>query len=168
MNLVRAMRQWLHHTEFRIGDPPCPSEVSDKLQQLVAFLQEQAKTPPPDPNKTSNDKAQQRMLADVCTGLWRLRQKMLQPGSDRPQDSMRKPYRHFEAVWDTLKQAGIEVRDHLGELYNDGSGLEVAAFEPRPGISRDTIVDTVKPTICLKGKLLQVGQVIVGTPEKQA
>ena len=163
----RSIRQWLYPAEFRIAPPLWPAEFAGTLEKVAGALRDQAKNPPADPAKAGDEKAQRRMLADVCTGLWRLRQKLLQPGTDRPLEETRKAYRHFEAVWDALKQAGVEIRDHLGESYNDGSGLDVAAFEPRPGISREMVVDAVKPTVCLKGQLLQVGQVIVGTPEKK-
>jgi hypothetical protein len=91
---------------------------------------------------------------------------MVEPGTDRPLEEMRRAYRHFESAWDTLRQAGADVRDHAGEPYSDGSGLDVAAFEPRPGLQRETVVDTIKPTVVWKGRLIQVGQVVVGTPEQ--
>lgn len=165
-NALEDLRQWTYPPEFRIAAPVWSAEFTDTLAQLARALEQQAKVVPADPAKLAEERKQRRMLADVCTGLWRARQKMVQPGTDRPREEMRRVYRHFEAAWDAFKQAGVEVRDHLGEPYSDGSGLDVAAFEPRAGITRETVVDTIKPTICFNGQLIQTGQVIVGTPEK--
>ena len=79
------------------------------------------------------------------------------------------PFRHLEAVWDTLGQAGVEIRDHADEPVPEyGSlALEVLAYQPTPGLSRDKVIDTIKPSIYVDGHLLQMGQVIVGTPEKE-
>jgi hypothetical protein len=164
MTILNTCRQWLFPVEFRIAPEVWPAELIATLDQLTRVMADQTSTPKTDPEE---EKKQARMFADVCTGLWRSRQKMMQPGTDRPLEEMQKVYRHFEAAWDALKQAGVDVRDHLGEQYFYGSDLDVAAFEPRPGINRETIVDTIKPTIIWNGRLIQVGQVIVGTPEKQ-
>jgi hypothetical protein len=167
MELLNTLRQLSYPPEFRIAPPVLSDDFTAVLEQLTRALEEEVKAPTPAPANAAAEKTQRRLLADVGTGLWRLRQKLLQPGTNRPYEETRKAYRHFEAVWDALKQAGMEIRDHLGEPYIAGSGLDVAAFEPRPGLNREMIVDAVKPTILLNGQLLQVGQVIVGTPEKQ-
>jgi len=165
-NALENIRQWMYPPEFRIAAPVWPAEFADTLAQLARALEQRAMVVPANPAKLAEERKQQRMLADVCTGLWRARQKMVHPGTDRPLEEMRRVYRHFEAAWDAFTQGGVEVRDHLGEPYSDGSGLDVAAFEPRPGITRETVVETIKPTICFNGQLIQTGQVIVGTPEK--
>jgi hypothetical protein len=108
-----------------------------------------------------------RFLADVGTGLWRLRQKMVQPGTDRPLEEMRRAFRHLESVWDALTQAGMEIRDHTGEPVPEGGvyALKTVAFQPTPGISREKVIETIKPSIYYKDQMIQMGEVIVGTPE---
>jgi len=106
-------------------------------------------------------------LAGVCTGLWRARRRMLGQREGRAADEMRIPLRHVEAVWDTLEEAGIEIRDHTGEPVPEYGVLllEVLAYQPTPGIDRDRIVDTIRPSVYLRQRIVQMGQVIVGTPE---
>jgi len=107
-------------------------------------------------------------LPDLCIGLWRLRRRMIDPDTGRPLEDMRKPFRHLESVWDTLAEAGVDIRDHTNELVPEyGSiGLNVLAYQPMPGISRERVIETVKPSIYVGERLVQMGQVIIGTPEK--
>jgi hypothetical protein len=42
--------------------------------------------------------------------------------------------------------------------------LKVISFEQTPGLSREEIKETIKPSIIWQGRLLQTGEVIVGTP----
>jgi hypothetical protein len=106
-------------------------------------------------------------LAGVCTGLWRARRRMVDQREGRAADEMRIPLRHIEAVWDTLEEAGIEISDHTGEPVPEYGVLllDVLAYQPTPGIDRDRIVDTIRPSVYLRQRLVQMGQVIVGTPE---
>ena len=43
--------------------------------------------------------------------------------------------------------------------------LKVLAFQPTPGLTRERIVETIKPTIYFADQTLQMGEVIVATPE---
>ena len=106
------------------------------------------------------------MLADIGTGLWRLRQKMVKPGTNLPLDEMRRPYRHLESVWDALVQAGAEIQDHTDKPFDPGMSLRVISYQPTPGVRRERVIETIKPTIYFKGKPIQMGEVIVGRPEK--
>ncbi|MCX7624718.1 MAG: hypothetical protein N2Z21_00665, partial [Candidatus Sumerlaeaceae bacterium] len=166
MNVLSTLRQWLYPPEFRIPPPVWPAVLADALRETAQAIEKMEEAGARSLGKAPEENAWHKILADVCTGLWRLRQRMLHPETGRPLEEMRKAYRHFEAVWDALKQAGIEICDHVGEPWVEGSGLEVIAFEPQPNINRTTVVEAIRPTICLDGRLLQVGQVIVGAPER--
>jgi hypothetical protein len=109
-----------------------------------------------------------RMVADIGTGLWRMRQKMVKPGTDEPLEEMRRVYRHFESVWDSIVQAGADIQDHTDDLYSSGTSLRVIAFQPTADIERETVTETLKPTIYFRGRLIQMGEVIVATPENNA
>jgi hypothetical protein len=43
--------------------------------------------------------------------------------------------------------------------------LKVLCFQPTPGLRRERVIETIKPTIYFKGKTIQMGEVIVGKPE---
>ncbi len=109
-----------------------------------------------------------RFAAAVATGLWRMRNRMVEPGTDRPLPDLRPLYRHLEATWDALTSAGIEIQSHDGDLADPGLSLSVVAYQPTPGLDRDRIVETIRPTVYLGGRIIQQGEVIVGTPQEDA
>jgi hypothetical protein len=115
---------------------------------------------------TGPDRAQVAdFIAELATGLWRLRQKMLRPGTSEPLDEMRKPWRHLEALWDLLVQNGIKIQEYPNQPYNAGMGLRVVAFQPTEGITRETIVETIRPSVYLDNQLIQMGEVVVASPQ---
>lgn len=106
------------------------------------------------------------LLADVATGLWRLRAKMLPDGSRQPSEENRRSYRQLETIMDVMVQAGVQIRDHTGEAVPRGGiyTLKALAYEPTAGLSRDQVIETLKPTIAFKDRVIQTGEVIIGTP----
>jgi hypothetical protein len=73
--------------------------------------------------------------------------------------------RHLDAVWDALKQVGVEVQEHEGRPFDRGLSLKVLSVESKPELSRELVIETVRPSIYLKNEAIQTGEVIVGTPE---
>jgi hypothetical protein len=165
MSFIAGVRQLLYPKEFRIAPLAWPDDLVSSLERL-------ARSPAPVETAASGQedaaslKERVRMLADVGTGLWRLRQKMVRPGTSEPLDDMRRAYRHLESVWDTLAQSGLEIQDHTDTLFDSGLSLKVIAFQPTPGLGREMVIETIKPTIYYKGQSIQMGEVIVGTPER--
>ena len=159
-NLLRNVRQWRYPREFRIAAPAWDEEIQPQLQCLIEALS----TPVPPP-VVFDEESYARVLADVATELWRLRDRMLQPGTDEPLAEMRRAYRSFEAAWDTLMEAGITIEEHTGSSFVAGMSLRVLAFQPTPGIARETVIQTLRPSVYYKQQLIQEGEVIVGTPE---
>lgn len=115
-----------------------------------------------------NEAEYRRLLTDMATNLWRLKQKMLRPGTGEPLEEMRRAYRSFEAAWDALLSAGVEVQEHTGSPFNSGLLLHVLAFQSTPGLEQETVLETIRPTVYYKQQLIQPGEVIVGTPEASA
>jgi hypothetical protein len=157
--ILANLRQLVFPREFRIAEPPWPDDWLETLRKLA----ELPPAPPPGPEDTERV----RFLADLSTGIWRLRQKMVEPGTERPKEQFRREYRHLESVWDVLRQAGMEIQDHTGKPFDSGQALKVLAFQPTPGVRRERVQETVKPTIYYKGRHIQMGEVIVESPEKK-
>jgi len=107
------------------------------------------------------------LLAEVGTGLWRLRLKMLSPGTKEPSEENRRSFKQLESILDTVREAGLQIRDHTGEAVPRGGvyTLKALAYEPTSGLATDRVTETIKPTIYFKDRLIQVGEVIIGTPE---
>jgi hypothetical protein len=104
------------------------------------------------------------LLANLATGLWRMKRNMTKPATDEPLDEVRKAYRHLVSTWDLLVQEGIEIKDFTNEPFSAGMMLKVISHEPTNGLSRETIIETVKPTIFYRGEPIQIGEVIIGIP----
>lgn len=106
-------------------------------------------------------------LTNIATNAWRARNKMVDSDNGETKEEMKRVYRHIEAQFDSLNQIGVEVRDFRGRPYDAGMALKVISFEPQPGLSKDEVVETIKPTVTWNGQLLQMGEVIVGTPQSR-
>lgn len=156
-----GLRQLWFPPEFRIAPPVWPEDLRLLWQGLAG---EEARSV----SATSAGGAPVEMLAEVATGLWRLRQRMVDPDTGHPLEEMRRAFRHLESVWDALAAAGVEIQDHTGMPFRDGLSLDVLAFQPTAGVERERVIETIKPSVYLKGRPIQMGQVIVGTPEKGA
>lgn len=156
--ILTTARQLFFPREFRIRAPVWPKDWLETLEKL-------ASVPIQHPTNT-DDSERIKFLADLATGVWRLKQKMIEPGTERPREQFRREYRHLESVWDLLVQAGLQIQDHTGKPFDSGQALRVLAFQPTPGIKRERVQETIKPTIYFKGRHVQMGEVIVETPVK--
>lgn len=168
MSIFTYLRQFKFPQEFRIPSPDyySPEDISKSLEQLLHSLLEQG-TNVASPVEADSLTAKEniRFLADIITGLWRLKMKMVEPRTGEPLQEMRRAFRHLESVWDALTQAGIEIIDHTNVLFDPGMSIKAISFQPTPGLDREKIIETIKPTIYRKDSRIQMGEVIVGTPE---
>jgi hypothetical protein len=110
------------------------------------------------------EKDWQKLLADVATGVWKLRQRMLQAGRGDLPEGLRRAGRDVEALWTRLHEGGVEILDHTGEAYDPSRSLHVITFQPTGQIQKDQIIETIKPTVYYQQERIQVGEVIVGIP----
>lgn len=156
-----ALRQARFPRVFRIperGEPAGPAALAAELRSVLTA----AAAPPATPSSPADDLAP--LLASLGTNLWRLRSRMLEPGGGKPRDEFRRLYRHVEALWDTLSGAGLNIVDHTDAPFDSGLSLKVISFEPQAGLARETVIETLRPTIFLRDRRIQVGEVIVGKP----
>jgi hypothetical protein len=160
-----AVQAWLEDEERRSHPVIMPEPLPEPVKPEKPETPVQPETVPVQRlEDTVFFKDQMRLMAAVCIGLWRLRQKLLKPGTDQPLDEMRRAYRHFESVWDALKESGYLIQDHTNELFTAGMDLNVITYEPTQGIDKESVVETIKPSVYYKDLRIQKGEVIVATP----
>jgi hypothetical protein len=173
MKILSDLRQWRFPREFRISRPVWPEEMLAGMRELKELLSQPTRetesrpepsTAPERPADETMSREHLRFLADVATGLWRMRLKMIEPETQDPRDDMKRVLRHMEAIWDALNQEGLLVQDHTGSPFNSGMWLRVVAFQPTAGLGREKVIETIKPSVYFKGRPIQMGEVIVGTP----
>ncbi|MFB9929682.1 hypothetical protein ACFORO_37850 [Amycolatopsis halotolerans] len=144
-------RQRKQHKEFRIAEPGLREEerarLRDALEQLSTVL-------------TDASPLSESDLAEAATALWRARRK-LAGAQDRV---ARQASRFLSASQDALDAAGVAVQDHDRIPFGSGMALEVLLFQDEPDLDVERVVETVRPSIYLTGRRIQMGQVIVGRP----
>lgn len=163
--LRASLRQLRFPREFRIPPPETESALlrdSERVLQELLRLHARA-----EPGQDDTGGSHERFLVQIATGLWRLQQRLIDPATGEPREDMRRAYRHFETVWDTLAEHGLEIQDHTGEGFDSGMALSVLSFEHDSAMTREIIRETVKPTIYLRNSCIQRGEVIVATPEEE-
>jgi hypothetical protein len=107
-------------------------------------------------------------LVEMATNAWRLKVRMVDRETGEPNDEMRKLYRFVEGLFRALADAGIQVVDKTGKPYDNGMSEKVITFEQTPGLAKEEIIDTVRPAIRWKERLLYHGEIIVGIPVVKA
>jgi len=96
------------------------------------------------------------IVARLATEFWRLRRRVEQ--SNDPVDAGVKD--SVARIDDVFAEHGVHAVDHDGELYDHG--LQVEVLHERPGEGALVILETVRPTITLAGRVVQHGQVVIG------
>jgi hypothetical protein len=115
------------------------------------------------PVVSENERLSQSVSA-LATHLWRAKSKLVDPTTGEPKDEYRRVYRHVEGALETFSQMGVTMNDWVNQPYDPGLPVKVLTFQPAPELSRDTVVEAVRPTVMWNDRLLQLAEVIVGIP----
>jgi molecular chaperone GrpE (heat shock protein) len=158
-------------------------EVDDVLQIIEqitaahAAAQQSSKRTTGDLSDTAN-KILARMaqkLAALATATWKMQRRIFDQETAEARDSLdssdtRKLARDVESMLNTLAEIGIKIRDRTGQSFDYGMPEKVVDAKPAPGITKERVVETLKPTITWstdywKDTMIQKGEVIIHTPE---
>jgi hypothetical protein len=104
------------------------------------------------------------VLAEVATQTWKVKQRLAKSPTTEVSEDLARIARHVEAILDSLAKLGLEIKNHTGEAYDYGQSLTVVASEQREGISHEVVSETIRPTVFLRGHLIQQGEVVIDTP----
>jgi hypothetical protein len=162
------LRQLLHKRPFRIQAPMWTPELEDAIKIRLLPPEREKPLESPDASRQAETRELTELLRLQANGLYRIRTRMPAPGAPNAADAVRRARGHVESTWDAVKKAKVEIHDHTGERYVDGMAVKVLAFQPTAGITFDAIIETVKPSIFYRDKLIQMGEVVVGTPQQPA
>ena len=155
---IQSFTQWLLYTrEFRI---PSPGGIRLSIQAEAP-----ADIPLKEPLAITQGKEELLdMIADIATLLWRVQKRLYDIGQ-LPKE-LNRISRDLESTENALNQGGIEIKDHTGQEYATGMSVRVIASQPLENISKNRIIETLRPTIYYKDKIIQKGEVVVGIPRK--
>lgn len=163
-----TLRQWTYPEEFRIPKPAWDQEWVATLEDLASSIQAQAELLAENANAPANEEADySKLLVDVSTGLWRTRNRLTGDDPNTPKDGMERVFRHVQSIFDALENHGIRILDHTGERWVDGRSISALAFQPTPGLTQSVIIETVRPSVFIGEKHMQMAQVVVGVPPEE-
>ncbi len=107
-----------------------------------------------------------KMISAVAIEMWRLEKRL-----SKIKDTIREKvgseadavYDQLQRIRDCLGKYEIEIKEYTGESYNDGLSLRALHVETDENLPRGTmmIIETVKPSVYLKGNIISHGEVVV-------
>jgi hypothetical protein len=153
------VRQWWVPAEFRLPEPEFTKEQLDLLEELIQMI-----TPNLSRAESATIDGRMQManfLVDLGTGIWRIRRKI--EGLSRMPKEIRDALYSLESMWMSMSEGGVEIVDHIGTMPSVREAKIVDTRE-MPGLVREQVIDAVKPTILLRGEVVQLGEVILGKP----
>jgi hypothetical protein len=105
-----------------------------------------------------------KALVSIATNAWRAKVKMVDATTGQVREEMKRVDRHIEAIYRSLAEVGIVIRDHTRDAYDEGQPMKVVASKPNPGLDRERVCETLLPSIFWNNRLVQNGEIVTETP----
>jgi hypothetical protein len=145
--------------DFRLPVPEFTKEQIDLLEELLQLIHPTLSRAE---QTNRDDKVHMaNFLVDLGTGIWRIRRKI--EGLTRMPKEIRDALYSLESTWMSMSEGGVEIVDHIGTIPNRREANVVEVREI-PNLAREQVIETVKPTILLRGEVIQTGEVVIGRP----
>ena len=145
-----------HDPRKTVRFPEVPvDEALDALRRLHDTLHDPppALAAPVTPAPAAEDpEALSVALSGLATQVWRARSRIIDPATGEPREEMKRIHRHIEGALDVLKQLGLTMNDWVHQPYDAGLPVKVLAFQPTPGLARDTILGRSVALKILRGE----------------
>ena len=111
------------------------------------------------------------LISSMAIEIWRL-EKRIEKSKERCKGEGEASIAisdQVQRIKDIFVKQEIEIKEHTGEVYNDGLSLNVLHFDEIETIPEgiERIIETVKPSVYYKGKIIHNGEVIVGKHKAQ-
>jgi hypothetical protein len=144
-----------------LPEPEFTKDQLDLLEELIQLIH---------PTLSQQEKAagderlsMAHFLVDLGTGIWRIRRKI--EGLTRMPKEIKDALYSLESTWASMSEGGVEIVDHIGTIpsRNEAKVVEVRDI---PNLTRDQVVETIKPTIMFRGEVIQLGEVVMGRAVK--
>ena len=153
------LKQLWYPAAFRLPEPEFTSDQLDILEELIQLIH---------PNlakiemATRDERVQMaQFLVELGTGIWRIRRKI--EGMKRMPKEIKEALFSLESTWASMTAGGVEIVDYLGTIPLK-SEAKIVEVRDIPDLSREQVVEVIKPTIFLRGEVIQVGEVVMGRP----
>lgn len=104
------------------------------------------------------------LVARLAAETWRLGRRLARIEAAAPEERLRPLRDSLSRLEDVFAEYRVQVVEHEGQAYDPG--LQVEVLHAREGDGTPTILETIRPTILLDGRVLQQGQVVIGPAEE--
>ena len=106
------------------------------------------------------------IISSLAIEIWRLEKRLLNIKNsmyEKIGTDTEPVFDQIQRIKDFYSKHEIEVREHTGEDYNDGLSLRALHFETDDSMPKGKmkIIETVKPTVSLRGNIISHGEVVV-------
>lgn len=149
--------------EYPKADYPNAKETLERVALVMsARLSRPPQQSPTDINAAEADK---KALASIATSAWKAKSRLKDAGSVEDGGVLSRIQGDIGRIWNVLvDDLGLEIRDHTGQPFDYGMPLRVVTSQPTQGIAKERVIETIKPTIYWRKKIIQMGEVIIATP----
>ena len=146
-------------------------EIREAVEKIVIQLQNEKEYIEKRDEFIISGKPAEQFLA-LITYVWRIKERTFDKHNNVAKssidtDEVKKICRYVDQMVDIFKILGFEIKDRVGEPFNYGLPENVIATKPQPGINQETVIETVLPTIYFKNKPIQIGEIVIASPETQ-
>lgn len=147
---------------------PCDEVKDVKLPDLKRFLRAEPVRQPVLDSKpigppTFGDLQTSDFTVHVAIEVWRLRRRADRLAHDVGEDAMKGVRDSVRRLDDLLARYQVEALDHSGEPYHEGLRLDILHVDGESKPDRPLrVLETVRPTVQVAGRVLTTGQVILG------
>jgi hypothetical protein len=135
------------------------SEVSELEKMLHAHA-----TPPEESRKGAVPPEVVRSIVGIATNTWKARRRMIDPISGEVIEEMKRISADVERIQRCLEDLGVVIEDHTNRPFDYGLPWKVVATKPMPGIEKEIVTETLKPTVRWHDQIIQHAEVEIGTP----
>lgn len=166
------LNQLKYPREFKIEPASLSDEDVKDLYELLKMLPDLDNSKSNIEAKSSEKHADNKQLLIIIVELlvifWRMEKRIdqLVKMDELGEDNHKKISRFFYNAQDLIEANNLRVSDHTNELNTGGEAYMVVAYQPEEELTEEKVVETIKPTIYFKDKILQRGEVIVGQPSE--
>lgn len=100
------------------------------------------------------------LVARLANETWRLRRRLTRIDGAVDETVFRPLLDSISRLEDVFAEYQVQTLEHEGQAYD--AGLQVEVLHAREGDGDAVILETIRPTVLLKGQVLQQGQVVIG------
>jgi hypothetical protein len=154
----------MKHPEFAI--PPAPwDEVERSIKALAA--QGVASSAERDNGAALPIEMPESFLkgmADLATHVWKARSRMIDPATGEVREEMKRVHGDIQRIERSAAGIGIVIEDQTSKPFDYGLPWKVVASKPVPGLNKEIVTETLRPTIRWNGVIIQHAEVEIGTP----